>query len=626
VRDRRGPIAAVLTVLAAGAVLAADTYAPAPLSPPEPAVVVAQGEPVGGSFVCGVGDATQDEVSVVAARPGRGGGSPARLELQRFAEGTLGVGSEISVFPGAASTTSYRPADGDPDADGGGDAEQDDPADEDGDATGDGAAGDGAAGVDEEQALAGTWVTWRDAPATAWREWNIDDHDGLPDATVAGACATPSSERWIVPGMSTEGGDEARLRLTNPFPGSATVALGFLTPDGAQEPLVLRNITVPAHSVREIVVNDTLPERADLSAVVEVSSGRMSVEGIQLSRSAIGGIDGASLLQAAPEVAEEWTVPWVSDDDATSSWLWIANPGRRTAPVRLALHTADGGELPEGLAEVSVPPGEMRRVDLTGTFPEDVTAAAVSARSDGAPIVVSAGTKVSADDPGATGVAVQLGASSPDRSWVLSGGIAGGRTEALHVVNPTGAEAVVDVALFNGVVSLQPAGLQDLEVGAGSSIVVELDDVLDERSAWSAFVTSSSGEVVVGRVGRSTLEAEEDAGADAADEPADGDAEDDGDDAPSASEALRLVAVPGVPSAAWSATGAALAAVPTEGLVRQLRTADGIGARPGPEVPETPAPDLDPDPDADAGPDVDPEPDVAPEPDAEPEVEPEGDP
>lgn len=568
-RSLRGPVAAVLTVLAAGAVLAADTYAPAPMRPPEPAVVVASGEPVAGSFVCGVGDAGQDEVSLIAARPVGGGASPAQLDRQRFAEGTLRVETEPSIFPGAASTTSYGP---------GGD--------------------DAAEGTDvAEQDLSGTWVAWRDAPVTAWREWHVEDHDELPDAMVAGACAAPSSDRWIVPGLSTEGGDEARLRLANPFPGSATVAVGFLTPEGAEGPLVLRNITVPARSVREIVVNDTLPERADLTAVVEVASGRMSVEGVQIARSAIGGIDGASLLQAAPEAAEEWTVPWVSDDDTTASWLWIANPGQRTAPVELTLHTPDGGELPEGLAEVSVPPGEMRRVDLTGTFPEDVTVAGVSARSNGAPIVVSAGTTVSADDPAATGIAVQLGAIAPDRSWVVSGGTADGRTEALHVVNPTGAEAVVDIALFNGVASLQPAALQDLVVGAGSSITVELDEVLDERSAWSAFVTTSSGQVVVGRVGRSTREGvdedldDDEAEDDEADEGEDDEDADDGAGGDSASDSLRLVVAPGVPSSAWSSRGAGLAAVNTDGLVRHLRTAVGVGAPTGLEVPGEPEPE-----------------------------------
>jgi hypothetical protein len=586
-RDRRGPIAAVLAVLTAGAVLAADTYAPPPLTPPEPAVVVASGEPVGGNVVCGVGSGAGDELTLVAARPIGGGSRPAQVDLQRFSEGTLNLETEPSIFPGAAVGTTY---------------------------------------TDDEDELTGSWVAWRDAPVTGWREWRLEDHEDLPDATVAGACAAPSSDRWLIPGMSTEGGDEARLRLTNPFPGAATVAIGFLTPEGAAEPLVLRNLTVPARSVREIVVNDTLPEQADLTAVVEVASGRMSVEGVQLSRSAIGGIDGASLLQAAPDVAEEWTVPWVSDGTSSSSWLWIANPGQRTAPVQLTLHTPDGGELPEGLAEVSVPPGEMRRVDLSGTFPDGVRTAAVTARSNGAPVVVSAGTMLTNDEPARTGIAVQLGAMAPDRSWVISGTAAGARNEQLHVVNPTGTDAVVNVALFNGVASQQPAELQDIEVGAGSSVVLELDEVLDERSLWSAFVTTSSGTVVVGRVGRQDGSELDPGSAESDDEDVDGaDADEDGEDGADADEdgedaggdadededvdgsggtpgvaPLRLVAAPGIPSAAWSANGAGLASVATEGLVRDLRTATGVGGQDR-VVDEDPGPAPDPDPEDDDG-------------------------
>lgn len=514
-RDRRGVLAAVLAVLVTGGVLAADSLAPPAQLVPEPRPVVATGEPVGGTFVCGVGGARGDErLTLLSARPVGGRATPAEVELHRLHEGTGDLEALPSVFPGSAATTTYS---------------------------------------GDEAELIGTSVTWRDAPATAWREWEVEDAEDLPDATVAGPCAAPSARRWIVPGMSTEGGDEARLRLSNPFTSAATVAVGFLTPEGAAEPLVLRNLTVPARSVREIVVNETLPEEPDLAAVVEVASGRMSVEGIQLSRSAIGGIDGASLLQGASEPAEEWTVPWVSDGAASSSWLWIANPGERTAAVELTMHTPNGGELPTGLAEVSVPPGELRRVELSGTFPEDVRTAAITARSNGTPVVVSAGTTLTSEDPTRTGVAVQLGASAPDRSWVLSGDSARGRSEQLHLSNPTGADAVVDVELFNGVASLEPAELQGIELAAGSARILDLSAVLDERSRWSVFVTASSGEVVAGRVGRSTDE-----------------------DAP-----LRLIAAPGMPSAAWTAEGSGLAASEREGLVRDLRTATGVGGGPG---------------------------------------------
>lgn len=526
-KDRRGILAALLAVVAAGGVLAADTLAPPPEQPVQPEPIVAATDPVGGSAVCGVGDTEDGEdLLVVASRPTSGRAGPAQLEVERFTDGTVEVTEVPPVFPGAAASET----------------------------------------LDDEAELSGTSVTWRDAPATVWREWSLEGVGDLPDATVAGSCAAPSSDRWIIPGMSTDGGNEARLRLTNPFGSAATVAVGFLTPDGVAEPLVLRNLSVPAGSVREIVVNETLPEEPDLTAIVEVASGRMSVEGVQLARSAIGGVDGASLLAAAPAAAEAWTMPWVSDGAVSSSWLWIANPGERTAAVELSFHTPAGGELPNGLAEVSVPPGEMRRVDLEGTFPQEVRTAAVTARTNGTPIVVSAGTQLAPEDPAGSAVAVQLGAAT-DASWVVSGGPARDRSEQLHLSNPTGAAAVVDVALFNGVVSSAPSALQDVEVAAGSSVVLDLTQELDGRSVWSAFVTASSGEIVVGRVGRSTA-----------------------DDAP-----LRLVAAPGVPSAAWASRQGGLAAAERDGLVRGVRTSAGVDGRAPDEFLDDAGDDLDPD-------------------------------
>src|SRR5680860_482106 len=136
-RDRRGSLAAVLAVLAAGGVMAADTFAPAATSLPEPEVAVSSGEPVGGSYVCGVGEAIDGaELSVVAARPVAGGARPSEVDVARFHEGAATVETEPSmIFPGAAFTTTF---------------------------------------VDDEQPLTGTSVIWRDAPVAAWREWRIE--------------------------------------------------------------------------------------------------------------------------------------------------------------------------------------------------------------------------------------------------------------------------------------------------------------------------------------------------------------------------------------------------------------------------------------------------------------------
>ncbi|MFP4149917.1 MAG: DUF5719 family protein, partial [Nitriliruptoraceae bacterium] len=452
-------------------------------------------------------DAGPAPAELVIARPGGPGSSPAQLERGDLLDGERVTTTLPAVFPGSAVRT-----------------------------RGPVAASDPAASV----------VGWRDGAVAVHREWRLDGLEDYPPAVVAGGCARSGPGTHIVPGLSTQGGNEARLRLANPHGTPASVAVRFATPGEQAAPLALRNISVPAGGVRELVLNDTVPEQADLAALVEVTSGRVAVEGLQVARAAIGGIDGATLLAATTRAGEDWTVPWVVDDDAHSSWLWVVNRGERTASVELTLHTEDGGQLPAGLAQVSVPAGELRRVDLTGTLPEDTSVVALTARSNGVPIVVSGGVVRRVDERARTGLAVQLGAATSGR-WVVSGRTEGDRQEQLVLVNPAGEPAVVDISLFAGLQASEPEPLQLLEVPAGAREVVDLTELLPERGGWTAFVTTREGAVVVGRVGTRT------------------------GDAP-----LELIATPATSSVQWLETSTGLRPVARPGLVTQLGTSRSV--------------------------------------------------
>lgn len=457
--------------------------------------------------------ADADPAELVIARPGGPGSSPAQLDRLDLLGDTSTRVSLPAVFPGGAVRTR---------------------------------------GPVEDLAPAASVVRWRDGAVAVHREWRLDGLDDYPPALVAGGCARSGAGVHIVPGLSTAGGDEARLRLANPHLTPASVAVRFATPGEPEAPLAFRNISVPPRSVRELVINDTLPERADLAALVEVTSGRLAVEGLQVARAAIGGIDGAALLASTTEPAENWTIPWLVVDGDHTSWLWVLNRGERTATVELTVHLEDGGELPIGLSEVSVPEGELRRVDLTGTVPEGSAVVALTARSNGVPIVVSGGLVRRNEDADRTGLAVQLGAASSER-WVTSGRMTEDRRETLVVTNPEGAPAVVDISLFTGVQTVAPDAVQQVTIPPGGRQIVVLTDVLPASGGWSAFVTAREGAVVVGRVGSVR-----------GDRP------------------LELVATPALSSAGWLETSSGLRPVARPGLVTQLGTA---GPRAGVDVP-----------------------------------------
>jgi hypothetical protein len=434
--------------------------APDPVASPSPAPGV---EAVSGRSVCALGDDRDGATAVVdVVRPGPTGDAPAGVEVEQFEAGDLVDTATTRLFPGAGSRTVVEV---------------------------------GEAGASD--------VRWSSAPAVTTRSWRTDGGEDLPPGTAAGPCVPgTAATSWTVPGLTTTGGAEARLRIANPHGTGATVAVGFLTPEGPEDPTRLRNLSVGPRETIELVVNEYAPEQDDLAAVVEVASGRVAVEGVQLHRSAIGGVDGVSLLQAATEPAETWTVPWLIDGEDRTSWLWIANRTDRSAPVELTYHTEAGGIVPELLAEVSVPPGTVRRIDLTGTLPEGLESAALTARSDGVPITVSGVAELSSDTVDDTGFAVQLGAPATDAVWTLTGTGREGRNEQLRLVNPGSEPATVDATLWDGSQASQPDELTGIEVAPGALVVVPLQGLLEGAPWWALTVRADSGEVVVGSVGQ----------------------------------------------------------------------------------------------------------------------------
>jgi hypothetical protein len=495
----KGVFASLLVVAVVTMVATIDRFAPPP--PPTTDEATTPGTPVAGRWTCPmISDLPATRATVTAAQPAYEGQSQVSL-------GVLRDGSRRAVSGGAL----------------------------------------GSAGALRAEVGGVAVIDWAGSPAGAYQEWWFEGGD-LPPGIATGPCVHEVSSRWIIPGLTTSGGAEARLRITNPFRSDATIAVGFATPEGAAEPLALQNQSVPALGTLELVVNEYLPERDDLAAIVTVGSGRVVTAGLQLVRSAIGGIDGVSLLQAAPEPAEAWTVPWVVDGPDRSSWLWVVNPDPRVAAVEFTYHTPDGGVVADGLDEVLVEPGTMRRIDLRGTFPDGVEVAAVTARVSGARIVVSGVVEIDDPEPGRTGMPVQLGATAADTTWIVGGSASAERDEQLRVVNPGSSATSVSVAIRTALGVRRPAPLQEVVVPPGVAFAIDLTPYVTNAEHWTAFVLAEDPGVVAGVVGGSR------------------------------EGARRLVAWPGVASASWHPDEVARTAYMAWGLTQRLRTELGLRA------------------------------------------------
>lgn len=389
----------------------------------------------------------------------------------------------------------------------------------------------------------GVAARWRRQPAAVGRVWERSAEFG-PAGLLAAPCVAGSSAKWIIPGLSTAGGAEASLVLSNPFASDASVTITLAGDDGPEQPSLLENVVVPAQSVRLLALNEHAPERRDVGIVVNTRSGRVIVEALQSVNAAIGGIEGVTLVRAATEAGSSWTIPWVpttpastgTDGEQTSaindeantpatvegapedvgpsvsivqddglggdasSWVWVTNADVDDAVLLVTVHGPRGGELLELEGLEPLAPGAVVRIELDGLTRERRSAVTV-ATENGAAIVASVGTQIASGSESRTGISVQLGAATADPVWVLPGEGVTGRQQLLSLVNPGGEPAVVALSFWGATGIERPASAQAIEVPPGTTRTIELGEVLDPEQATSVvFVQTLAGSVVAGRL------------------------------------------------------------------------------------------------------------------------------
>ena len=211
---------------------------------------------------------------------------------------------------------------------------------------------------------------------------------------------------------------------------------------------------------------------------------------------------------AAPDAADPEELPVVSGgplasdvDTPATSWVWVANPNDEPAAITVTMHGPDGPLVPELGEELSVAARGVLRVSLDGLLPDGVSAAGVTVTSvNDLPVAASVGTVVrrAGDDANRTGYSVQQGAAAADVQWIVSGPVAPDGALAVHLTNPSAESAVVDVAIWDGAAVQRPPGLQSVTVAPGAFVEVALDAALVQATSYTAFVTATSGSIVVG--------------------------------------------------------------------------------------------------------------------------------
>ena len=144
-----------------------------------------------------------------------------------------------------------------------------------------------------------------------------------PAGHAVAACSNAASSTWYFADGFTVDDSVERLVITNPYPSSAIVDIGFVTKDGTpRNPGRLQGVPVPAHSVR--VIDFGAKDEPILAAQVIASRGRVVVGRSQHFIG--GGRLGYTMSLGAPSLSSQYYFADGEQGDGITEEYRIFNP------------------------------------------------------------------------------------------------------------------------------------------------------------------------------------------------------------------------------------------------------------------------------------------------------------
>ncbi len=208
-------------------------------------------------------------------------------------------------------------------------------------------------------------------------------------------CGGPLPETWF-PGAGARPAHASVVELVNPDPGPAIADLTILAPSGPLDVPAVRGIRVPGRSSIPLDLARIIPRRTELAVQVVVSRGRL-VSSV---------LDTVDTLGKGPS-SSDWLTPQGAPvtsgvllglpTGVGTRRLTVANGGDDETRVQVRVVSPESTFQPEGLGEISIPPGSVQSVSLDAVLGPEVAAGATGLLIE-ATHPVSAGLRTVVDD------------------------------------------------------------------------------------------------------------------------------------------------------------------------------------------------------------------------------------
>ena len=305
-------------------------------------------------------------------------------------------------------------------------------------------------------------------------------------------CSTRTDSLWIVPSGATRleaEGERMVIMMLNPFPDDAVANIAYAADVSLDD---RDGIVIPAGEVAAIEVTDDVTVASQVSAVIDVLAGRVSVSRIQVQSGPEAG-RGVRITPATPSGAPLWFVPLVEVVPTRVDVVSITNPDtEQVAEVDIEV-IADRPDVSVDPVELTVRPGRTVAVDLSqearlaGVGPVSLIVRSL----DGHPVGVDLATTVFEGGGMVSGTSGAIGIDAASDVWVvpLESFSEDGESQ-VAVVNPSAvAIATVDFVVDGEIV-------RTAEIGPQRRLAVPADELGQDRFILEV---ESSAPVVVAR-------------------------------------------------------------------------------------------------------------------------------
>lgn len=330
----------------------------------------------------------------------------------------------------------------------------------------------------------------------------IDDGGGFveqqaihPAGNAVAACSNAASSSWYFAEGFTVDGSEEQLVLTNPFPDTAIVDVGFVTVRGARNPARYRGFPVPGHSVRIIDFGSGAKDEPIIAAEVIASRGRLVAA--RSEHFVGGGRVGYSMALGAPSLASQYYFADGEVGTGITEEYRVFNPTDQE--VTVDVNFLGAGSSFQNDTQLTLPAGGQTSLDTKDVagLPVGRHGAVFSTLSSASIVVERIITRPAGESSVAT--TVVMGSPSVLASTRWSGGISSDLAvdDVLVVLNVDNVDTTVSVSTLGPGGLVPVTGLSAVALPAGGVISIPLTD---PAVLGRPFVVQSSQRLYVERL------------------------------------------------------------------------------------------------------------------------------